>query len=109
MPVSSNIARIVVLATAAIGVSACATKDFGRMELSPIAGYSCEELAAEQVKVDEFRAVIDEKDDFDGRSLVAVTLLDFGYGNMRDKQQAVATADAREAQINGAMEAQGCS
>lgn len=101
--------RFLILAATALSLSACATKDFGRMELAPVAGLSCEQLAAEERKVGEFRAAIDEKDDWDARSLVASTLIDFGYGNMRDKKQALASAEQREAQLAEARAVQGCA
>jgi hypothetical protein len=99
---------IAVVVALGVVVSGCATKDFGRMQLTPVAGLSCEQLAAEQRKVDDFRAVIDEKDDFDARSAAGLWL-DFGYGNHRDKKKALKSADEREAQIAGAMQAQRCA
>lgn len=77
------------------------------MQLTPVAGLSCEQLAAEQRKVDDFRAVIDEKDDWDARTASSFWM-DFGYGNHRDKKKALASAEARRAQLTAAQRAQGC-
>lgn len=100
--------RFALVAAAALALPGCASKDFGRMQMAPVTGLSCEQLAAEQGKVDEFRAAIDQKDDFDMRTVSAVWM-DFGYGNMRDKKQALKSADAREAQLAEARQAQGCT
>lgn len=100
--------KVAIIAALGLAISACATKDFGRMELSPVAGLDCQQLAAEQGRVDAFYAAIDDKDDWDARTLVASTLLDFGYGNHRDKKKALASAEARRAQLTAAQRAQGC-
>lgn len=102
--------KIVSVIAMAAMLSACATKDFGRVESTGnLAAMSCAQLADEQAKIDQFRAKVAEKDDFDLRSLVAVTLLDFGYGNMRDKKKALRSAADREAQIKAAQAAQHCA
>lgn len=94
---------------AAVLLSGCATKDFGRLHsVGNVAAMNCAELADAQAEVDAFRAAIDDKDDWDARTLVASTLLDFGFGNMRDKKRALRTADARDAEIASARRAAGC-
>lgn len=108
MAIYSVTLRLSALAMAGALVSGCATKDFGRMEMTPLAGMSCEQLAAEQQRVDRFRAAIDDKDDLDGRSAAAF-LLDFGYGNHRDKKKALESASEREQSIAAARRSQGCA
>lgn len=101
--------KIIIIATAAALTAGCATKDFGRMEsVRSAATMNCAELAEAQAEVDAFRARVDEKDDWDARTLIASTLLDFGYGNMRDKKRALRSADAREAEIAAGRRANGC-
>lgn len=108
MATFTTTSRLIALAIAGALVSGCATKDFGRMEMTPLAGLSCEQLAAEQKRVDDFRAVIDDKDDFDARSAAGLWL-DFGFGNMRDKKKALKSANEREASVTAARQAQGCA
>lgn len=108
MAYSLNTRPALVLAIAGTLVSGCATKDFGRLEGPSVAAMSCEQLAYEQKRVDDFRAAIDRKDDFDVRSATAA-LIDFGYGNHRDKKKALASAERREAEVAAARRAHGCA
>lgn len=110
MAIFRNTPRTIAMATVALSLSACATKDFGRMESSPrsVATMSCSELAEQQAAVDAFRARVHDKARFDRRSLAAVWI-DFGYGNQQDKKKALASADAHERDIAVARRAMGCA
>ncbi len=108
MAISTSTLRLVALATGAALLAGCATKDFGRVESTPLTGMSCDQLAAEQGKVEAFRAAIDKKDNVDLRSIAGFGL-DFGLGNHIDKKKALHSADDRQAQIAEARQAQGCA
>ncbi len=107
---SSVFAGSVVLVLAVAMTAGCATKRYGRMQ--PITDteaqyYDCKDIEIELSKIAAFRQEIADAE-MDGRSVVAF-LGDFGIGNAMEKDDALDSAAAREADLLNLKTEKGCS
>ncbi|ROT45033.1 hypothetical protein [Pusillimonas sp. NJUB218] len=91
----------VVIATLALALAGCATKNYGRQ--GELTSYeketmTCREIALEEAKVMGFLEHVNKESEFDGRSVLSF-LGDFGIGNLMEKDNAVKSANTRLAQL----------
>jgi hypothetical protein len=104
--------KVAVLAVAAVAVtmSGCATKRYGRMTSMSSAEtqyYTCEQLAIEVSKVEQFELEVERGSKIDWKS-VAGFLGDYGIGNAMEKNEAVKSAKERKAQLRQQQTAKQC-
>ena len=107
---SSVFPGLIVLMLTIVMSAGCATKRYGRMQ--PVTEteaqyYDCREIEIELAKIAAFRQEIANAE-MDGRS-VAAFLGDFGIGNAMEKDDALDSAAAREADLLGLKTEKGCS
>lgn len=98
------------ITVAALAVSGCATKRYGRLSgLSPteVSSYTCRELKIEMAKVSQFVDDVDAERDVDLRAAAAF-LGDFTIGNQMERREALKSAKRRAADIEQAWNAKGC-
>jgi len=103
-----NIALILALP---LLVSACATKQYGRVqELSSAEKelYTCREIQLEYDKLDQFEKQIDETGDFDAKTVFGF-LGDFGIGNGMAKKDARKSARARREDLDNLSAHKSCN
>ena len=101
---------VVMVAIAAVAISGCATKRYGRAQ--PVSGvegqfYTCREIELEIAKVEAFRQQIAEGAKVDWRS-VAGFLGDYGIGNAMEKSAAEKSATERMNQLMTLRAQKGC-
>lgn len=107
---SSVFPGIVVLILAIVMSAGCATKRYGRMQAiteTEAQYYDCKDIEIELSKIAAFRQEIADAE-MDGRS-VAAFLGDFGIGNAMEKDDALDSAAAREADLLELKTEKGCS
>ena len=107
----SNVFPGIVVLVVALAMSAgCATKRYGRMQAvtdTEAQYYDCKDIEIELAKIAAFRQEIADAE-MDGRS-VAAFLGDFGIGNAMEKDDALDSAAAREADLLELKTEKGCS
>lgn len=97
----------IVLAT----LAGCATKHYGRQgEVTQFerSTLTCREIDLEQAKAHGFLEHVNKESQFDGRSVLSF-LGDFGIGNLMEKDNAVASANARLLQLQELRLERGCT
>jgi hypothetical protein len=102
--------RKVAIVLACVALSACATKQYGRMaplSSMEMSNYTCREIAIEFSKVDAFDQQIREQAGFDTRSALGV-LGDFGIGNSMAKGGAEKSSIERRRQLQMLSAQKGC-
>lgn len=102
--------RPLLIATAALALTACATKQYPIA--TPLSGteasmLNCRELAIELAKTEEMQAKIADTAEVDWRSGAAF-LADFGIGNAMAKSEAEKALSTRRTSIMTAQANQGC-
>lgn len=100
----------VLIAVAAVAVTGCATKQYGRLQpLSSyeMSQYTCRDIAIELSKVDAFDQQIRDQARFNGASALGI-LGDFGVGNAMAKGGAVKSSIERRRQLDMLSAQKGC-
>lgn len=103
--------RIVVAAAiAAVAISGCATKRYGRLQ--PLTGmervaYNCRDVDLEIAKVGAFQAQVAEGAQFNMASVLGI-LGDYGIGNSMERSAAEASAARRLKELNDLKAEKGC-
>ncbi|ACB64585.1 MULTISPECIES: hypothetical protein [Burkholderia] len=105
-----NKTGIYVTLAAAILLTGCATKNYGRE--GQLTGFekstmTCREIDLETAKVDGFVQHVDEESRFDGRSILSF-LGDFGIGNVMEKDAALKSANDRRAALSNLRASKNC-
>ena len=98
--------RIAALMLAIATVSGCATRHYGRLETATNEA-DCAQVAAGLADVHRFRDEVQRRSAFGPEDVLAI-LLDFGIGNMIEKQSALNSADARAAQLEARQRELAC-
>ena len=84
----------------------CATKHYGRLEAAT-AEADCAQVAAGLADVHRFRDEVERRSAFGPEDVLAI-LLDFGIGNVIEKQAALRSADARTSQLEARQRELAC-
>lgn len=101
----------VALLTAAVLITGCATKNYGRQGQVTDAEKStmtCREIALEIGKVNGYLKQVEKESSFDVLS-IASFLGDFGIGNTIEYNRAIDAANQRTGQLNYAWIQKGCA
>lgn len=103
-------ALVLLAASAALSIGACATKNHGRV--APVSEVekrelTCREIDIEIAKVDAFLEQVAENSSIDGRSVLGF-LGDFGIGNTMERNAAEKSARERRQELQTLRTAKGC-
>lgn len=102
---------ILLLSIAALTISGCATKRYGRLQPLTTAeteAYDCRALDIEVAKVEAFRQQVSDGARFNGASVLGF-LGDYGIGNASEKNSAERTATQRMNELLAAKASKHCS
>ncbi|MBL4838859.1 MAG: hypothetical protein JKY34_14915 [Kordiimonadaceae bacterium] len=102
--------NLTVVCCAALLLSACATKQYGRVqELSSAEKelYTCREIKIEYQRLEQFEKQIDQTGEFNGRTVLGF-LGDFGIGNGMAKKDARKSLHARKLDLDDLSARKGC-
>ena len=98
--------RITAVLVVVMLAGGCATKQYGRLEAAT-AEADCAQVAAGLVDVHRFRDEVQRRSAFGPEDVMAI-LLDFGIGNLIEKQAALKSADARTSQLEARQRELAC-